>query len=409
MTERVTTSLSDVVPEEALSLPSTDWGRFGPGANVVVCPSNVDEVAATIRWAGATGTRVVPIGTGRHTEGNEPSGDFLLLSTSRMASVQIYEPGDLTLTAEAGLGISALSKVTAENRQWLPFDPVDFPRRSLGGLGAAGQTGPLWTGYGELKNHILGMTVVCGDGRFLKLGGRVVKNVAGFDILRPVVGSRGALAVITSLTVRLFPRPVVDRLLVLEAKSLVDLVGPARAVAMASVLPASIVLVRERNVCQLLVRLHGAAETADADQRTVEAAAGVPFVAVDGGSARVLADSVRDIGGESDLALHAFVLPSRLRELLAIVNNMVDLNVCADVYRGSLRVSCASEADADEIVTRVRHGMERVAEDVVVERLPRGSTHSLGTSRVRSDAVLELERGVKRVFDAGNVLWDGRP
>jgi len=407
--ERITTSLSDVVPEEALSPPSADWGRFGPRATVVVQPSSVEEVTATIRWAGATGTRVVPIGTGRHTDGCEPSGDFLLLSTSRLASVQIYEPGDLTLTAGAGLGISALSEVTAENRQWLPFDPVDFPRRSLGGLAAAGETGPLWTGYGEVKNHILGMTVVCGDGRFLKLGGRVVKNVAGFDILRPVVGSRGALAVITSLTVRLFPRPVVDRLLVLEANSLAELIGPARAVAMASVLPASIVLVRERNACQLLVRLHGAPETVGADQRTVEAAAGVPFSAVDGGSARVLADSVRDIGAESDLWLRAFVLPSRLGDLLAVVDSLADLSVVADVYRGALRVHCSPDADADEIVTRVRRGMEGVAEDVVIERLPQGSTHSLGASRSRSDDVLRLERGVKSVFDAGHVLWDGRP
>src|SRR5680860_1056589 len=105
-----------------------------------------------------------------------------MLSTARMSGVEIYEPADLTLTAGAGTPLRELAEALAPHDQWLPFDPPDADGRTLGGLVAAGLSGPLAAGYGPLRNHVLGATVVCGDGRVLRLGGRVVKNVAGFDL-----------------------------------------------------------------------------------------------------------------------------------------------------------------------------------------------------------------------------------
>ncbi|MDE0729622.1 MAG: FAD-binding oxidoreductase, partial [Longimicrobiales bacterium] len=203
----LTDSLSRLLPGEAFghSVPSSLWDVLRTGVETVVAPGSTEEVATLLKWASEMGVRVVPIGTGAHMCPRYPRDPFIVLTTSRLKEIQHYEPADLTMTASAGASIRDLSTATAIHGQWLPFDPPDVPNRTLGGLVATGLSGPLWAGYGQLRNHVLGATIVCGDGRALRLGGKVVKNVAGFDILKLMVGSRGELAVITSVTVRLFP------------------------------------------------------------------------------------------------------------------------------------------------------------------------------------------------------------
>ena len=142
-----------------------------------------------------------------------------MISTARLNGIEIYEPADLTLTARSGTSLVDIAAELRSHSQWLPFDPPRLLDRTLGGFVATGQSGPLWMGYGELRNHVLGMTIVSGDGRLLKLGGRVMKNVAGFDLLKPIVGSHGRFGVITSVSIRAFPVPAVERVLVLRADS----------------------------------------------------------------------------------------------------------------------------------------------------------------------------------------------
>ena len=379
MSGDVKTRIEDIVPAEALD----DTGGRGPlaaAAEAVVLPGSVEQVVEVVRWAGASGRRIVPIGTGQRVCGEHAAGPYVLLSTHRLSSIDIYEPADLTITLGAGLTISGLHEATRPNQQWLPFDPPTFSSRTVGGLVAAGLTGPLWAGYGDIKNHVLGATVVCGDGRCLRLGGRVVKNVAGFDLLRPVVGSRGSLAVITSVTLRLFPVPAVDRVLVLEGERLEDLVPAARRVATATVLPVSIVITNHNGAPKLLVRLHGASPTVDADQKTLEAAVGSQFRSFEGEKALEIARAARDAGVGLLHSVTMFGKGTELAELIRQAQEIPDATISADAYRCSVTVGTTAPID-----------------------------ECLNTGRPLDPEIVVLNAGTRGVFDPGGVMWSPQP
>src|SRR5690606_29916814 len=246
--------------------------------------------------------RVVPIGTGRHLPRVRTQEPYVVLSVAGMAGIELYEPADLTFTAAAGTTLGFLATELARHRQWLPFDPPGADERSLGGLVAAGLGGPLGSGwYGDLRNHVLAATAVLGDGRVVRLGGRVVKNVAGFDLLRPLVGSGGTLAVLTSICVRVFPVPATDRVLLFGAADVDEAARLAMALARAPVQPASATVltgpalpepalpeVRREDgdgAFGLLVRLHGSEGAVEAERARLEGVLGA-------GSSRVAPASV---------------------------------------------------------------------------------------------------------------------
>jgi glycolate oxidase FAD binding subunit len=147
-----------------------------------------------------------------------------------MTGIVEYEPADLTLTAMAGIRGRDLLSRTSSSGQWLPLDPPGWGDATLGGLLATGESGSVAQIYGRTRDLTLGLTLVAGDGRVLDVGGRVVKNVAGFDLVRLAVGSRGALGLITRASVRLFPRPERDVGLLVSAPSIDELLPAARSV-----------------------------------------------------------------------------------------------------------------------------------------------------------------------------------
>ena len=400
-------SLFKLLPPEVFSnsVAPRLLGALRTEVKTVVSPRSVEEVARLLKWASEKGVGVVPIGTGEHTYPRYLRGPCIVLTTSRLSDIQDYEPADLTITAGAGALIRDLSTEIAAHGQWLPFDPPDVLNRTLGGLVSSGLSGPLRTGYGPLRNHVLGATIVCGDGRVLRLGGKVVKNVAGFDILKPMVGSRGELAVIASVTVRLFPLPVEDRILVLEANDIAELVATSRAVATAPIMPASIVLDSTVNRARLLVRLHGAATSVDADQVSLEKHTGVSF------EAKNIAESEHSFpqeGGRDvseEFSLRVWVLPSRMEGLLDVLKQAPGVTLNADVYGGSVRVYLSgSVSDAESVLTGLRKDVEELGGTIRMLRMPA----EVGGSAYRTNPSAderELAMGLKGVFDPHTVLW----
>ena len=175
---------------------------------VVVEPASAEEIVAVLRFANERGLNVVPAGgfTQQQT-GNAPSAIDVLLYTSRLTDVEHYDPGDLTIGIGAGWTIAQLSsKVGADGLLFAGDAPIP-ERATVGGLLATGMTGPLRHGYGGLRDYCIGIKFVTGDGRRGKGGGRVVKNVAGFDMMKLLIGSQGTLAIITGASFKLFPAP----------------------------------------------------------------------------------------------------------------------------------------------------------------------------------------------------------
>jgi glycolate oxidase FAD binding subunit len=171
-------------------------------------PLTVEELAETLRDASLRARPVVPWGAGTLQRlGAAPPPDASLLCTTALDRIVEYHPPDLTITVEAGVALEALDAVLAEHGQWLPWLPPAPGRATVGGLLAAGASGPLRLGYGAPRDWVLGMQVALADGRLVKSGGKVVKNVAGYDTHKLHIGALGTLGVITAVTFKVFPRP----------------------------------------------------------------------------------------------------------------------------------------------------------------------------------------------------------
>lgn len=214
--------------------PTDDVDGVLPG--LVARPSDTAEVAEVLRAAAAHGLTVVPRGRGtKMSWGRPPDSAQVLLDVSTLDQVLDHQAGDLIVAAQAGTRLSDVQSVVGEAGQRLALDET-VPGASIGGTLAANASGPRRVGTGTARDLLIGITVVRADGVVAKAGGRVVKNVAGYDLGKLLIGSAGTLAVITDATFRLHPLPPTHRWVTVavadpaEAQRLVQSVLHAQAV-----------------------------------------------------------------------------------------------------------------------------------------------------------------------------------
>jgi glycolate oxidase FAD binding subunit len=189
-----------------------------------IAATELSTVVETVAKAAAERTPVYPIGGGtRLGYGVRAKQPGLGLSLARMTALIDYPARDLTVTVEAGMTVAELARRLAAQRQWLPLDVPQPERSTLGGLIAANTFGPRRYRWGTVRDYLLGFTAVDGRGQSFSGGGRVVKNAAGYNMPRLLVGSLGTLAVITQVTLMVRPIPETSALLV------ADLGGPDQA------------------------------------------------------------------------------------------------------------------------------------------------------------------------------------
>lgn len=175
-------------------------------------PESDDALALVCAAAQESGWQMRLEGAGSWLPADTPAG--FALSTRGLARLVSVSPADLVATVEAGITLEALRAELDRHQLWLALDPPGRPDRTLGSIVATGTSGPLRHGFGPVRDHVLGATVVTGDGRLVEAGGRVVKNVAGYDLTKLHVGGFGGFGVITELHLRLRAKPASDRTLV---------------------------------------------------------------------------------------------------------------------------------------------------------------------------------------------------
>lgn len=174
----------------------------------VVEPADTNELAEIVRWARAHRAALLPVTSGAYLPlGNPPHAADIAVSLARLNRVVHYDPGDLTFGAEAGLLLAQAQEQLAADGLFLPADPPYADRTALGGLLAANASGPLRYAYGTWRDFVVGVKFVTGEGKLVKTGGRVVKNVAGYDLSKLLIGSLGTLGVITEINFKCFPAP----------------------------------------------------------------------------------------------------------------------------------------------------------------------------------------------------------
>ena len=195
-------------------------------------PTTVAAVQDAVREAGATRTPVRIVGRGSWLDAGWPvPGDARVVRIDALRGITQYTPGDLTLTARAGTPLSDIADATAAEGQWLPLDPFGAADHggTIGATFASASAGPLAHALGLPRDIALGMEVVTGDGEIVRTGGRVVKNVAGYDLTRLMTGAWGTLGIITEISVRLRARPEVDRTVALVRPGVVEMAADVSA------------------------------------------------------------------------------------------------------------------------------------------------------------------------------------
>ena len=202
--------------------------RSSDQIDLAIYPNTQQELAASIEFAARHKLQIIPCGNGSKLNWGgliQSRAGCIAISTAKLDRLIEHAVGDLTVTVEAGIRFADLQTVLAKANQFLAIDPAYPVTSTLGGIVATASTGSLRQRYGGVRDLLLGISFVRSDGELVKAGGRVVKNVAGYDLMKLLTGSFGTLGAIAQLTFRLYPLP--------ENSQTVVLIGAAEMVATA--------------------------------------------------------------------------------------------------------------------------------------------------------------------------------
>jgi glycolate oxidase subunit GlcD len=215
-------------------------------SQLTVTPESIEQLCEVMKLASSEGWTVVPSGAGTWMDvANRIERADVIVSTRKLNRMIEHEPADLIAITEAGVTLEDFNNELSIHGQWLPLDPPDDGRATIGGVVATGVAGAHQLGYGPPRRHVIGMKIVLADGTLIKVGGRVVKNVAGYDLCKLFTGSYGTLGVIVEVNFKLRPIPF-------ETKTILawgerdDLLEGARRVIDARLFPVAVELVSPR-------------------------------------------------------------------------------------------------------------------------------------------------------------------
>lgn len=240
----------------------------GVPAQFVVEPQDEQEVAAVLSFANQEGLKLSVRGGGTQLDmGTPPSGCDILLSMANMNQIIEHQPHDLTVSVQAGLRLRDLQTHLATTQQWLALDPPLEPEATIGGLISTNPSGPRRLRFGGVRDQLIGLRVVLPDGTIAKGGGKVVKNVAGYDLPKLYVGALGTLGVIVAATFRLYPLRASSKTVLLSASSSTPLCELAVRIIASTLEPTALAISNssQDGTCTLAARFETEPETV-ADQ-----------------------------------------------------------------------------------------------------------------------------------------------
>jgi glycolate oxidase FAD binding subunit len=225
---------------------------------MMLVPETPEELAAQLAEANSS-VQSIALG-GNFTKvdmGGPIAAADVTISTAKLNRVLQYEPRDLTISVEAGITYRELSRVLAEHRQMIPLDPHFSDAATVGGILAANVSGPRRRLYGTARDMVIGMTFATLEGKLIRTGGMVVKNVAGLDMAKLMIGSFGTLAAIATVNFRVHPVPPTTRTFVLEFDKIAGLMAGRDAVLKGQLQPSSIDVLKSEGRYQLLIQAGG--------------------------------------------------------------------------------------------------------------------------------------------------------
>jgi glycolate oxidase FAD binding subunit len=284
----LTEDLSRIVGPDNIREATEQDSVEGVEPDIVVEPGSVEEISDVMKLAAREDLVVAPRGSGTKMHiGDPPRRLDLIVSTARMNGVLEHTPGDQIVRLEAGMKLEDLQENISNSDQMLAIDPPESGA-TIGGIVAANSSGPRRYRYGTIRDLIIGITVVLHDGTVAKAGGKVVKNVAGYDLSKLFTGSLGTLGVIATANFRLHPRPEAARTVAVEVAEPEQAQAAAQAIVHSQVEATAVELHYEENEKQLAVLLESIPGGIDAKAETVS------FLLKDFEEVRTLSDEEAD-------------------------------------------------------------------------------------------------------------------
>ncbi len=403
-----------------------DVPEFGFSPEVVLYPETVEEISRVLGFASRNGIRVFPFAGGTKLFLGNPVGAVgAALSLKRLDSVLFHEPSDMVSTVECGMEVSEFQNAVGRENQIFPVDPPRLNSGStVGGLVSTNLCGPMSTRYGTCRELILGIRAVRADGEIINLGGKVVKNVAGYDIPKLMVGSLGTLCVLAEATFRLYPRQPFSRTIVLGFDDHISCSRAAGAILAADVVPTCFEILDEKLSSEfaaapgakrsLLLRFDSFEEAVLEQVRQVrEITSGdfASFTEIGNEDSQELWDSAREFpfssgaGFSSKLALP---VTASIEVLSGIESNPALLGVTARcLSRPARGVALVSVSGDDQEAVRAARFLENLADSLGGRIMFSGVRREL-REEVKAwgdfgDALF-LMKNIKRRFDPGNIL-----
>jgi glycolate oxidase FAD binding subunit len=387
----------------------------GPGA--VAEPDTPAALAAALAAASTAGQATVLRGGGSKLAwGRPPARVDLVIATGRLAPLLVHRDGDLTVTVGAGVTLADLNRHLAQKGQWLPIDSA-FPSATIGGVLSTNDAGPVRHRHGTPRDLLIGITLALTDGRLVKAGGTVVKNVAGYDLGKLVSGSFGALAAIVDATFKLLPVPHASRTLVVSYDSPDVLAANVATLAASQLEPLSCdVQAGASHAPRLLLRFASSPASTHAQVAAARTILGGQVSEVSDAVERecwqsqVQAPWTHDAGPAGDAGDGAVIrlswMPARLAEVLHLVRDLgghavaVTLHARAIVGTGLMSVRGTAREQA-AVVERLR--ASDMVGHVVVLRGSRALKDLVDVwgSPVPAQASL---LAIKRSFDPAGIL-----
>jgi glycolate oxidase FAD binding subunit len=335
------------------SLEDRERSQFSPALvprtspQCIAYPQTVAELSEVLAAAAVNRWRVLPCGSGSKLHWGGLTEVDLIVSTARMNRLIDHAVGDLTVTAEAGMRIGDLQTELAKGGQFLAIDPSYSATATLGGIVATSDAGALRQRYGGIRDILIGLSFVRSDGAIAKAGGRVVKNVAGYDLMKLFTGSYGTLGVISQVSFRIYPLPAAARTVMLqgngEARCSADTARVAQAtqtLLASSLTPTAIALIPSPDQISLLTRfqnLEVSVEQQSSQLLKLGEALGLTGTSWSGTEEaeqwQRLQDQIETPTSAAPIACKIGVLPSNAVETLAKINAIVPTTGC--IYPGS--------------------------------------------------------------------------
>ncbi len=366
-------------------------------------PDSPDALSLVCRLAHEEGWKIRVEGRATWLPSDAPAD--LVVSTRGMEEVVSVSPADLVATVQAGAPLEVLRRRLADNGMWLALDPPGRPERSIGSVVATATAGPLRHGFGPVRDHVLGCSVATGDGRLVNAGGRVVKNVAGYDLTKLQVGGFGGFGIIAEVHLRLRALPRAD--VTLLARGARDaLTSGARDVVAADLLPAALELLSPALAAEpdwvLATRFVGTEAAVQADVRRLSSSADLSWQPLPADRTAAFWSTVArgTLGGPVTLRLG--VLSDGLDEAIDLLAHDLDEGlVSAGAGQGMIRWT------GDAPLERLR-GLRRAAASreipMTLERAPWVIRRALGHFGAYREGVGKIVGRLRGTFDPGQCL-----